>query len=341
MVEIKNKIKKYKDKKVILAVLSILVMLIIIVISSFMPLLLDPSKFLTLEFLTNSMITIVICIFGTISCMIIGQASNETNEKSKIYIAREQFFEKKKQVGNFNFFYQWVKKVLQPNDLKEMQLKSMQEKGITMYKKYSYLDLTETEIKSLLGKPQKINGNFYASLNQEQVELLLKIKSGKFKNFHFVEPIYYLTLDNRDIDKTISERSGKEGSKKTFLLSLSLISKIILTLLVSMVFASLMPKDGATTNVGNQFFTLFSRLSTLFTSAFMGYNVGCQTNDIDASFLDLKSLVIDMYLSDTTFSPLDEEELAKEEFKEQVKKDNEEYMKQLENNSSKLEMKGE
>ena len=119
MVEIKTKIKKYKDKKVILAVLSILVMLIIIVISSFMPLLLDPSKFLTLEFLTNSMITIVICIFGTISCMIIGQASNETNEKSKIYIAREQFFEKKKQVGNFNFFYQWVKKVLQPNDRSE------------------------------------------------------------------------------------------------------------------------------------------------------------------------------------------------------------------------------
>ena len=108
-----------------------------------------------------------------------------------------------------------------------------------------------------------------------------------------------------------------------------------------MVFASLMPNEGATTNVGNQFFTLFSRLSTLFTSAFMGYNVGCQTNDIDASFLDLKSLVIDMYLTDTTFSPLDEEELAKEEFKEQVKKDNEEYMKQLENNSSKLEMKGE
>ena len=161
----------------------------------------------------------------------------------------------------------------------------------------------------------------------EKRELLLKIKSGKFKNFHFVEPIYYLTLDNRDIDKTISERSGKEGSKKTFLLSLSLVSKIILTLLVSMVFASLMPKEGATTNVGNQFFTLFSRLSTLFTSAFMGYNVGCQTNDIDASFLDLKSLVIDMYLTDTTFSPLDEEELAKEEFKEQVKKDNEEYMK--------------
>ena len=105
MVEIKSKIKKYKDKKVILAVLSILVMLIIIVISSFMPLLLDPSKFLTLEFLTNSMITIVICIFGTISCMIIGQASNETNERSKIYIAKEQFFEKKKQVGNYNFFY--------------------------------------------------------------------------------------------------------------------------------------------------------------------------------------------------------------------------------------------
>ena len=162
MVEIKTKIKKYKDKKVILAVLSILVMLIIIVISSFMPLLLDPSKFLTLDFLTNSMITIVLCIFGTISCMIIGQASNETNEKSKIYIAREQFFEKKKQVGNFNFFYQWVKKVLQPNDLKEMQLKSMQEKGITLYKKYSYLDLTETEIKSLLANKEEEARGLYS-----------------------------------------------------------------------------------------------------------------------------------------------------------------------------------
>lgn len=329
MVVVKDKLKKYKDKKIVLAFLSILVVFVIIIISSFMPLLIDPSKFLTLDFLTNALITIAITIFGTVACLIIGQQNNETNENSKISVSKATFNTKKELVNNFNYFSQWVKKVLQPRDLKEMQINAMKNVGITLYKDYSYLDLTEEEIKSLLGKSQKINGHYYLSLTKEKVDLLLKIKSGKF-DFHFVEPIYYLTLDNQDIDKTISQRSGNEGKKKTALLALNLGSKIIMTLLVSMVFASLIPKDGASVNVANQFFTMFSRLFTLLTSAFMGYSVGCEMNDIESSFIDLKCIVIDMYLSDTTFKPLNEEELAKQEFIEQVKKENEEYMHQLE-----------
>lgn len=321
--------KKYKDKKIILAILSILIVIVIICISSFLPLLLDPTQFLTLKFLTNTMITIAICIFGTISCVIIGQSSNELKDTSKIVLSKREFELTKENIKNYNYFSQWVRKVLQKNDLNDIKNNLLKSHGITIYENYSYLDLEISQIKALLDKSQKFNDHFYMALTKEQIEVLVKIKSGKIK-VHFVEPIYYLVSKNNDNTKTISERSGGEGNKKTSLLVLSLGSKIIMTILVAMVFSSLVPNEAqGDTNVANQFYTLFSRLFTLLSSAFMGYSVGCQMNDIDASFLELKTIVLKMYLADKTFIPLNEEELAKADFIERVKKENEESMKLL------------
>lgn len=329
--ETKIDIKKYKDKRIILAVFAILIAVVIICISSFLPLLIDPSKFLTIEFLTNTMITIAIVIFGTIACLIIGQISNETKSNSKFSIAKNEFKETLSTIKNFNYFSQWVRKVLQVNDYNEIKKNILIKNGITIYNDYSYLDLTIEEIKSLEGKSQKFGEHFYASLTKEQVKCLLNIKSGKIK-LHFVEPVYYLTINNRDTNKTISERSGNEGNKKTALVMLSLGSKIVMTILVAMVFASLVPNTDANTgSIATQFYTMFSRLFTLLTSSFMGYKVGCEMNDIDASFLELKTIVLKMYLADKTFTPLSEEEMAKAQYIQRVKEENEKSMRLIDN----------
>lgn len=335
--ENKIDIKKYKDKRIILAVFAILIAVVIICISSFLPLLLDPSKFLTIEFLTNSMITVAIVIFGTIACLIIGQIANEGKATSKISVAKADFRETLATIKNFNYFSQWVRNVLQVNDYNEIKKSILIKNGITIYKDYSYLDLTIEEIKALEGKSQKFGDKFYASLTKEQVKCLLHIKSGKIKA-HFVEPVYYLAINNKDTNKTISERSGNESNKKTSLVMLSLGSKIVLTILVTMVFASLVPNDQASegANLGSQFYTMFARLFTLLTSAFMGYKVGCEINDIDASFLELKTIVLKMYLSDKTFTPLTEEEMAKAQYIQRVKEENEQSMRLLDNKGGAL-----
>ena len=69
----------------------------------------------------------------------------------------------------------------------------------------------------------------------------------------------------------------------------------------------------------------------------MGYLVGCQMNDIDAEYIEMRIAVQNMFLQDKEFKPMDQQEEAKQAFIERVKKEN---SLQLENNLNKIGMKG-
>ena len=100
---------------------------------------------------------------------------------------------------------------------------------------------------------------------------------------------------------------------------------MVVTVITSMIFASLVYDS---TNGGVQqaeaWMKFISRLFALSTSCFMGYMVGVQTNNIDADSINDKVIVLRKYMQDTTFVAKTRDELAKEEFVERVRKENEE-----------------
>ena len=49
----------------------------------------------------------------------------------------------------------------------------------------------------------------------------------------------------------------------------------------------------------------------LVSSSFMGYIVGCQINDIDAEYIEMRIVVQNMFLQDKEFKPIDSQEEAK------------------------------
>lgn len=327
-----EKIKKYVNKKLLLGVTSLFICVLTIAVSSFVPFIIDPTQWQTTKFLTNELIICAIVIFSMVAALFIGQTGNAENDKSRIAKARVSFFETIGKISDINGFSQWVRKVMQPEDIKIMQEREMRSIGI---EDFSILKLEHNEIKALLETPQKYNGRFYKGLSKEQIKALLKLKNGENK-IKLVAPEYYLSVKNILVNKTITERSSSESYKKGLFLFQSIMSRLVITVVTAMIFASLARDLATNTNVAESLYTFASRMWAMISSVFMGYLLGCQMNDIDAEYIEMRVMVHRKYLQDKTFVPKTQQELAKEEFVERVKK---EEQKLLENNSRLLDYK--
>lgn len=313
-----EKIKKYANRKILLGVSSLLICIVLIAVCSFVPFIIDPKQWQTVEFLTDELIIVAIVIFSMVASMFIGQAGNAQNENSNIAKARSSFFVSIQHITNINGFHQWIRKIMQPNDIKNMHNRLMRQVGI---ENFDVLKLEHEEIKSLLETPQKINGIYYKGLSKKQIDTILNIKNGKYK-IDLVEPGYYLSVKNLIDSRTISERSSKENLKKGLYLTKSILSRVVLTVITAMIFASLMRDVAAEGDIAEASLKFISRLWAMISSTFMGYIVGCQINDIDAEYINMRVTVHNMYLQDHNFVPLNEQEEAKQEFIERIKQDN-------------------
>lgn len=310
-----EKIRKYMNRKILLGVSALLMCVALIAICSFVPFIIDPKRWQTTEFLTDELIISAIVIFSIVATMFIGQASNAQNANSNLAKARVRFFESLPRITNVNAFSQWVKKVMQPRDIRTMRERVMRSAGI---EDYSVIDLEYAEIKALLETPQKYGERYYKGLSQKQIDTVLGLKSGKHR-INLVEPEYYLSVKNLIDPRTITERSSKEGLKKSLYLVRSIVAKLVLSIVTAMIFASLMRDMSSGAGVAEAFQKFISRLWSMISSAFMGYIVGCQINDIDAEYIEMRTLTQNMFLQDTEFKPLNQQEDAKNEFIERVK----------------------
>ena len=304
------------NRKILLGSISIILCVALIAVCSFIPLIVRPQ--LDNIFWINEALIVAITIFSLISAMFIGQASNAQDERSNLAKARASFLETIKKIVNINAFSQWIKKVMQPNDVNAVKERKMREVGI---EDYSVLDLEYAEIKSLLETPQKYNGRFYKGISKRQINALLKIKRNGV-NVSLVEPDYYLYAKSISDNRTITERSSKEGIKKSLFLTRTIIFKVLITLVVAVIIALFAIGDKSDPNWWKEAILQFiARLWALVSSSFMGYIVGCQVNDIDASYIEMRIVVQNMFLQDKEFKPIDTQEEAKQEFIERVKKE--------------------
>lgn len=330
----KDKLVKYR--KVVLGISALLTCLLLIAVTSFIPFLIDPKRWQTSEFLTDELIIVAITIISMVSALFIGQSMNAAQDQSNLAKARSKFFDLVKKITNFNGFNQWVKKVLQPNDIKEMKIRELRSIGV---EDLTVINLEYGEIRSLLETPQRINNRYYKGLSKKQINKILEIKNGKFK-VTLVEPQYYLSVNKLIDSKTITERSSAEGAKKSLYLARSIIGKVLLTVITAMIFASLMKDLNASQDIGQSLQKFATRVWAMVSSVFMGYIVGVQINDIDAEYIEMRTHVINLYLQDKEFKPLDQQEEARAEFIDRVKGDNEKFSKQLgfETNENNLEL---
>lgn len=302
--------KVFDNKKLLLGFLTMVVILAIIVVSSFWPFILDLSRVGTTEFITDQMIIMAITISVTIAMMFIAQASNAQNPNSELAKAKVEFMNSIKKIVNHTWFYQWIKRVLQPNDRKDIAEKGMLKLGVP----FAVYELSDTEIRSL-EKPQKFGDTFYKALTKKQIEGVLSLKK-QVANIKFVSPNYYTSFKSCMIDKNLSEIASGENKKKVFTVIFQLTLKIVMSFIFAAILASLVrdiAQEGGST--AQSWMRFLSRAFAFITSSFLGYALGCKLNDLDAFYITKRVEAHTLYLEDKEFKPVDE---AKEEFIKRV-----------------------
>ena len=311
--------KPMRNKKILLGVGALICFVGIIALCSFFPFVIDPTRWQTAEFLSDELIIVAIVIFSMVCLMMISQASNAMNPKSKIAMSRVKFAASVRRIFDgqrISAFGQWVRKALQPNDTRTAKERMIARAGID---DMSVLDLEDAEVKSLVGMPQKYGERFYKSITRKQCSDILRAKRVKFA---LVDPSYYLSCEKRASDKTPTEQSAQENRKKGTLLTWSILSKVVVTIVVAMIFTSLVYDTATGADAAKAWMKFGTRMMSFASSSFMGYNIGCQMNDIDAYYIDLKCLVHDEFFEDGAFKPKTQQEEARDEFAERVKKEN-------------------
>lgn len=305
--------KVLDNKKMILGLLTMLLILAIVIVSSFFPFILDLSRIGTDEFITDQMIIVAITIAATVSMMFVAQSSNAQNPLSEIAKSKVAFVDSMKKITNHTIFYQWVRKVLQVNDRKDIAEKEMLRIDVP----YNVYELTEVEIRSLT-KPQKIGDTFYRVLTEKQIQSVLKAKK-RVARIKFVAPNYYTSYKSWMIDKNLSEIASSENKKKISTILFELFLKIILSFIGAAIFASLvrdLTQEGGFT--AQAFMRFFARMFAYVTSSFLGYMLGYKMNDLDAFYIIKRVECHTLYLEDKNFKYVDE---AKIEYIERVKKE--------------------
>lgn len=305
--------KLFANKKIVLGVMTSLMILAIIAVSSFFPFILDPEKLNTTEFITNQLILYAIILSSITSMVFIAQASNAGNPNSELAKAKVAFSISIKRITNYTFFFQWVKKVMQPNDRKDVAEKEMLRLGID----YKVYELSDEEIMSL-EKPQRINNVFFKKLTKKQISEVIALKK-HVKKIKMVSPNYYVSYQSFSSEKNLSEIASSEIMKKVSTIALNMVSKLITTFVGAFILGSLvLDLTQDPTMVAGYFMTFLSRMFCFISSSFSGYMLGCKINDLDAFYITKRIEAHKLYLEDTNFKPVDE---AKQEFIDRVKEE--------------------
>ena len=310
--------KKF-NKKIVLGMAAMVAGVGVVALCSFFPFIIDPKRWQTSEFLSDELIMVAIVIFSTMCLMFISQASNNENVDSEISKARAKFTKSVKRItegGLIVQFSQWVKNVFQKNDVKSMKERMSLAVGV---EDFSVLELEDEKIRSLVGKMQSYGGHTYPDITKKQAdEIINRVKRAKIK---LVSPSYYLMCSTKSNDRTMSEMSGDEQKKKGVLLTFSLVSRIVMSLVIAMIFASLVYDTATGVEKASAWMKFASRMFTMATSSFMGFLLGSQMNDIDADYINMKCIVHDQFFEDA-YSKKSKVEIMDERYQEQEIKAN-------------------
>ncbi|WP_322155004.1 hypothetical protein [Paratractidigestivibacter sp.] len=322
---VSDKFKRGLNKKVLYGVMTLMLIMLCIVISSFLPFVIDPSQWKTKAFLTKEIIIVIVilAVMGTTS--LTASASNMSDARSQIAQAKVRFRSIMDSgiKGRKSAFKQWVKAVLEPADAREKRDRLAAKVGFNNYDS-TYLDalmsLDGETLEKLLDGPLALeDGRKFHQLTKKQYRFVLKWLDGDY-SIRFVPATYYLTASRVDSQKTRSEKAGNEKSATGILMVSDIMFHAIRSVLSAMIFASLVYETasgaGDAEAVATAWITFASRLTAFGTSLFSGYLLGCKLNDLNADYINLRSDILEEFVADTAFRPKTEAELIDDEIKE-------------------------
>jgi uncharacterized Tic20 family protein len=328
--------KKYTNKKTGLSILSFILVLAVAVLSAIPEFMINPSQIATSKFVTKLIMSLIIGVTSLICFVMIGGNNNALNEASEIYKARMGFRESVTKIfPEYNRFKQWIEVKRRPLKQKEVYERILHTIGIS---NMHYLDLEITELKNLVTAPDMDLAKKYGirQITQEQCDVILGIKTGKYV-LKFLDVNDFLYEKTIGINETDEEMLAKQYKKRTLMFTESISSKILVTVVVSVVLGvigwSTAGNLGEEMTTAQRVFTILwdvlSKLVTAALSAMMGYFDGGRYNDFDARYLQIKTNVHIQYFSDKDFVAKTEKELAMDEFIEYHKQQDEEERKRL------------
>lgn len=294
MASLSEKSKTGINRKVAIGVVSLIFTLVTTAICSFFPFIINPSLWMTTDFLTKEMIIIAISMLAMIGMTFIAMARNDEDARSDIAMARAEFQRTIKLIDNKNIFSLWVKQVLQPEDIIQAKKDALAEVGVF---DYELMEFSTTELKSMMESQVEIRGKVRQELTKAQYDMIMKVK-GNYPKFNLVGAEYYLVCTSIGANKTLSERSGNEGKTKVAIMSFTVISKILTTLIPAMILTSLVYDAASGKEQAQAWLDFFSRMTAFGTGCFSGYLMGTKFNNVDASYISLRSLAHEKYSQD-------------------------------------------
>ena len=272
--------EKLANKKITLGLSTLAFILAVVIVSSFWPFILDPSRITTTEFITDTLINAAITISVTISMMFVSQAANAANPLSEIARSKVTFKESLATVTDHTSFYEWIKKKLQPRDRTDLAEKGMLRLGVP----FSVWGLTDEETQTLT-IPQEINGVQYKAITEKQIKAVIKLRR-RVARTKFVDPSYYTTHRSFSSEKNLSQIAANENTKKILTVLFHLGAKMTAVFVGSAILGSLvrdLTQDGGST--AQAWMRFLSRMFAFCSSTYLGYLLGCKINDLDAFYI--------------------------------------------------------
>jgi len=320
MAENKENLRKFISKKVVISIGAVVSLFLSIVIMT-----LAEAKFDINEALSNSsnlVINAAIAIASIICGYYLFQSYLYNNPNGEYQASAVDFRKEKIEYEvHSNSFADWHSEVYYPQERQAEFEDIIRRVGI---QQLDVLNLDMTEIKGLLDHPQKYNGKFFMSLTQKQVETLLEIKSGKI-TINKLPDDYFYDIRGMFSNHRAYIQAGKEGTTKSVKLAYQIISKVLLGVVTTSVFAGLLVNNGDIDNE-QRWLNLITRLYTMLSNILYGYIVTSNMLLVELYFIKYKTHVLQLFNIDIKngFKAKSIEEKAKEEFiKLEGDKDNE------------------
>ena len=315
---------KKLNRKTMLSLISIFFILAVIVVTTCFNAGIDPNKWLTKEYLSSTLITLAIAVFGMISATGLGDSYYRSNEQGLF----------KKTYDDFNQERTKITPIVDKFTAWNAQLYRVEYKSkILRYLKIDFgikqaeqiLKLDRTQIVNLK-EPCKIEIEgqeyYFKSLTKEQINAVLRVVDGKIK-LKFVHESYYLNAYSKSKSKSMYEQASvQEKTKQKKFIGL-ILYRLTTSIVIGLIFAGLIIDAQGNAEASQVWLNLVSRLFTFFTAMSWGFYISSDIIKDECVFLAYKTRVLETFYLDVvvnkTFVPKTEEELAYEEYHKKMK----------------------
>jgi len=314
---VKPKKRKFNKKSVYSSV-SIILVVFVIVSSTLFQASVDPNYWKTNAFISSVLINIALIMVGVVSG--VGEADNYYhNLLNGLYQTTYNKYRKMRDsidrfVDKFTF---WNTDYFE-REKKDKYIKYLDKYGIKQGAKLLELDRVDI---AKLDKPQQINGTYFKSLTQEQIEAIYRVLNGKIKSKPLHED-YFLNAFISDQNVSMYERAGNQEKNKNKKFIKLITYRILMTLTVALIFAGLQIDTNNDVTMQQIWVNMITRLWALGNAVAYGFFTSYEMTKDECIFIDYKTTVLNKFylevVENKTFNSKTAEDLARDEYEREV-----------------------